>query len=242
MLLGLVGANNVTTPNTQYDLSADLVALRNPSDGSFVARTNTGTLTNNTATAGPAANGRDQAGAFGASSWIHFYFIWNGTTLATVSSLTAPPTGPTLPTGYTHWAYAGAVRYNATPVLLPTIFRGSLAALVVDDGGENRVLAAFGTSTTLATVACASVIPPNALMGHFRCVIQSSPTQARGIYLHTPGQPDVGQQFANAPAGSNFALANVLYPTDSAQNIQYKIDSGGGGIVDVIGYVMPNGG
>lgn len=236
-MMNLVGANNSGTPATQFDVSADLVVLRRPSDNNLVLRTATGTLTNNILSVG--SNGRDQVAAFVGGRWIHEWFIWDGTTLATLSSLSS--TAPTLPGAYTHQAYIGPVRYNATPVLLPTLFRGSLATLTVADGGENRVLAPFGTATTLTSVDCSAVIPPNALLGHFRCVIQSSAGEARGIYLHVPGQSDTGQQFCNAPAGLNFALANVLYPTDSSQRVEYKVDAGGGAILDVIGYVMPNG-
>jgi hypothetical protein len=118
-------------------------------------------LTNNIAVQG--ANGRDQAAAFGASSWIHFYFIWNGTTLATLSSLTAPPTGPTLPSGYTHWAYATTIRYNATPALVSSYVRGSWVltrALTV-------LVAASGPGTIPETVVDVSAaVPPNASAYH----------------------------------------------------------------------------
>ena len=160
-VVGLVGVNNAGTPNTQFDLDADVVTLHNPSDGSIAVRRNPGSITNNVSTAGPAANGRDQAGAFGASSWIHFYYIWNGTTLATVSSATAPTgaAGPVMPTGYTHWAYAGAVRYNATPLLVRTRFRGSWATYDI-------VVTALsaGTATVETSIDISALIPPNALM------------------------------------------------------------------------------
>jgi hypothetical protein len=155
-VLGLKGTNNATTPDTQFNLSADLVQLRNPADGTTVVLANTGTLTNNIAVQG--ANGRDQAAAFGASSWIHFYFIWNGTTLATLSSLSAPPTGPTLPSGYTHWGYAIPIRYNATPVLVRSYARGAW----VHYQSPPTVLS-NGTATTETAVSVSTVVPPNAL-------------------------------------------------------------------------------
>src|SRR5882724_7227456 len=99
---GLVGQNQAAAPNTKYEISADAVVLRNPTTGQTITKTSTGTLTNDTGVAGVTANGRDQAGAFSASSWIHFYFIVkaDGTGLATLSSAVAPPTGPTLPATY----------------------------------------------------------------------------------------------------------------------------------------------
>lgn len=155
---GLTGANNSAAPNTQYDLAADLVQLRAPAGGSIIVQTNTGTLTNDTATAGPAANGRDQAGAFSTAIFLHFYFIWNGTTLATLSSAVAPPTGPTLPSGYTHWAYAGAVRYNAGPALVKTRLKGSWAYYETPAAALNA-----GAATTETSVSVAALVPANAL-------------------------------------------------------------------------------
>lgn len=245
---GLVGVNNSGTPNTQFDLSADQVVLRNSSDGSIVVRSNTGVITNNISTAGSTANGRDQAGAFSSSSWIHLYFIWNGTTLATLSSTVAPPTGPTLPSGYTHWAYCGAVKYNATPVLLPTRFKGAAGYINVANGGENRVLNA-GTATTMTAIDCSGYIPPNSQQGIF-LILMAANAVAGGFFrafLRPTGSSETGQVIAatSEPAGVFSAgTAFCAYPTNSAQSIDYMIDTGSnfGLIVEVVGYVMPNGG
>ena len=101
-----------------------MVILTKLSDQSTVTRFNPGTITNNIALSGPVINGRDQSVGFPISLWVHFYWIWNGTTLATISSATPPPTGPVLPNGYTHWAYAGAVYQNAALQLVKTFIQG----------------------------------------------------------------------------------------------------------------------
>ena len=232
----LVGANNAGTPNTQFDYSADLVELRSSTDGSVVVRTNTGTLTNNTATAGPAANGRDQAGAFGASTWLHFYFIWNGTTLATLSSLTAPPTGPALPTGYTHWAYAGSIYYNATPLLVKTYWRGTWAYY------EARQAALTGgTANAETTVSLTTLVPPNALA-----------YKLAGVVGNTAGNSNLSIRVV---LGVNYATMScpnttprVGYFSDELPNIGqqffylFDVAPTGGADLDVRGYKMPNGG
>jgi hypothetical protein len=97
------GGNGLT-----YTLSAVAVALRN-SQNQIVVRSSTGNISCNAGNAGPVANGRDQFEAFPSSSMVHLYFIWNGSTLSTICSLTGPNLGPTLPSGYTHWAYASTV-------------------------------------------------------------------------------------------------------------------------------------
>jgi hypothetical protein len=125
--IGLVGLPNATTPLTKYDLAADAVTLRNVTDGSVVSRFVTGTLTNDLGLTGPAANGRDQSAAFTVSSWVYPYFIWNGTTLATLTSASA--TAPTLPSGYTHVVKAGALRWNASSNLIPTQIRNDYASI-----------------------------------------------------------------------------------------------------------------
>jgi hypothetical protein len=150
--------NNSSTPNTQFDLDADYITLRNPTTGHCFTIANPGSaITNNISTAGPAANGRDQAGAFSNSSWVHFYWIWNGTTLATISSATAPPTGPTLPSGYTHWAYAGAVYLDSGGALRRVRIMGNTAYY-------DSVLSASTVvnNTSESAVSVAAYVPPNA--------------------------------------------------------------------------------
>jgi len=53
-LRGFNGTNNAGTPNSKYDMVADLVVLRAPGGGLNV-QTNTGTLTNDVGLAGSAA-------------------------------------------------------------------------------------------------------------------------------------------------------------------------------------------
>lgn len=158
-VVGLVGQNDAVAPNTKYGFSANLVVLRDPADGSTVVRTNTGTLTCDLGTTG--ANGLD-TGVQAVSTWYHFYFIWNGTTLASLASTTAPPTGPSLPGGYTHWAYAGAIRSNASTQLAKTRMRGAWMTYET-----YQTLVTGGTATTETAVSTATVVPPNAEMVTF---------------------------------------------------------------------------
>lgn len=123
-VMGAKAVSNTTNPTFQIDMTADTIVLAN-SSGSTIVRRNPGTFTVNKNTAGPAANGRDQSAAFSASTFIHSYWIWNGTTLATILSASDPTVGPTLPSGYTHWAYHGAYHINAVGDLNSIYQRGS---------------------------------------------------------------------------------------------------------------------
>lgn len=159
-MYGIQGAQGVLgSPTTsQATFSASALNVFSPTLLTSVPLTNTGSIVNDITVAGPTANGRDQAGAFAAVSEVHFYFIWNGVAIATVSSLSPPPTGPTLPTGYTHWAYICAGMTSAS-VLRVCILRGSrvtLAPLVS--------AAAFSSiSTSQTNVSLTGIVPTTAL-------------------------------------------------------------------------------
>jgi hypothetical protein len=242
---GLTGANNATTPDTQFDLSAQLVQLRNPTDGTMVVRANTGTLTNNLVVQG--ANGRDQAAAFGASTWIHFYFIWDGTTLATLSSATAPPTGPTLPSGYTHWAYATTVRYNVTPVLVRSYVRGSWVLTQSLTG----LVAVGGAGTIPETVVDASAaVPPNASAYHVVVTMYLKPSGITGFNLRLRIVTGVEYALIRGAADTNIyggSGAGVILP-NVGQAFRYLLDVDQAVTVtdknvriDCLGYRVPNG-
>lgn len=235
---GLQGANNTATPLTQFDMSADQVALRNPTDNSISVRTNTGTLTNNTALAGPAANGRDVAAAFTGNTWLHFYFIWNGTTLATLSSTTAPPTGPALPTGYTSWAYAGFVRYGTGTggSLIRTRWRGTMMYYDVA-----TTVVSNGTAIIETTVSVASAVAPNATsMGLAVGLVN---TAVGSFFIRTVS----GQNFwptMEVPAGLSFNNWFQLELPNLSQQFffQFAAAPSSGATFSVINATMPNGG
>lgn len=149
----LVAQNNTGTPNTLMDMSAQSVTLKGTSITPSVTRFGVATVTNNIGLAGPAANGRDQAGAFGTTAEVHFYFIWNGTVMATISSLVAPPTGPTLPTGYTHWAYALSVRLNGTNLPQVRAFGRRVSYVTAQSMGTPNASTSFTYSTFVPAIA-----------------------------------------------------------------------------------------
>ena len=248
---GLVGVVNAVTPLTKYDLSADAVILKNPVNNTVV-RTAVTAITNDLGLAGPAANGRDIVGAFGVSSWVYLYFIWNGATLATVSSLTAPPTGPVLPTGYTHWCFATAVRWNAVSNIIPMRTQGNETWYDLADGGVNNVLGS-GVATAMTAIACSGFVPPNVVKGYFLASLSVSETVARfyTASFRPTGAANAGRAYItfllNEPAsGFTDGGSSTFYmPLGTSQQIDYKIiatPAAGGLTVTVLGFVLPNGG
>ena len=101
------------------------VAVLHDIDGNTITLTNLDE-TNNVGTAGPIAGGRDQSGAFSASSWIHFFFIYNPVTGDVSSLSSASPTAPTLPTGYTFFVRVGTAYFTSGSVLLLSYQMGDL--------------------------------------------------------------------------------------------------------------------
>lgn len=252
---GLVGINNSGTPNTQFDFTADFVALRDPTTGNVVVATNTGAITNNIALPAsgstPTANGCDQIKISGLTSrWVHFYWIWNGSTLATVASLTAPPTGPTLPSGYTHWAYIGAVRLNGSSQLVPTYLRGNKAYYQT-----RQLVVNSGAATTETAVDIAAFIPPNASTwtGTYS-QIKATATAGGVISFYTVLRIFTGVEWIleafDLSGLSNGSVAGFGGPTFEAPNIgqsfyYFSAISGGTSptvIIYVLGYGLPNGG
>lgn len=152
-LFGSLEQDSFTATNTTFTLSAKAVKVMSAA-ADTVLRNNPSNVTNDIGTAGPAANGRDQASAFASNSWIHFYWIWNGSTLASLSSLSA--TAPTMPSGYTHKCYAGAVRYR-TSALDYVFVRGSK---VYYREMQTVIVAATEITETLAVFT--TFVPPNA--------------------------------------------------------------------------------
>jgi hypothetical protein len=242
----LVGANNAGTPNTKYDLtSADLITFRNPTTGGTNVVAAQGLLTCDLTVQG--RNGRDQAGALATSAFVHLYYTWDGTTVATRASQSAPPTGPTLANGEIAWAYAGAV-FNATgPALVKTRMRGSVMWY------ETRQAAlSSGAATVETSVSLAAFIPPNALEwdGAWNAVFATTGASdgaavfnlrfVSGSDFIAPGLEGIG-----GPHGNNYH-ANFRMP-NQGQNFFYLWSSlnvvGSQALtVYVDGYKIPNGG
>lgn len=247
--LGCDCKNNASTPNTQFDLNAMAVVLRS-SAGGIVVRWNPGAITNNVSTAGSIANGRDQAGSFSAGSWIHFYWIWNPTTatLATLSSATAPPTGPTLPSGYTYWVYAGAVRFNGSSQLVKTRILGDFAFY---ETAQATSLAASTPATSETTISLSTLIPPNALSSALEAYLGVTATAGGGVN-HTIAfrvvtgstlktiQVTTAVASTTDSANGDFELPNVsqqfFYLASNNTNVNSEALT-----VNVRGYRVPNG-
>src|SRR3989304_1118942 len=101
----------------------------------------------------PGANGLDTGAQ--TTAFYNLYYIWNGTTLATVASLADASAGPSLPSGYTFWAWATTIRSTAS--LANSYVRGCQVYWQ-----EARQLIINSTGTGETTVSVATLTAPNA--------------------------------------------------------------------------------
>jgi hypothetical protein len=120
--------NNSGTPNTKADITVSGLAILVNSSGYAQYVTAPGTVTCNFATTG--ANGMD-TGGLSASAPVYIYGIYNPSTAtwATVGSLTAPPTGPSLPSGYTFQVHLGEMMVDGSTHLRSTIQTGKRVSI-----------------------------------------------------------------------------------------------------------------
>lgn len=178
---GLTGANNAGTPNTKLDLAYSEVVLRNSSGNIILAVS--GSFTVDAGAAGPILNGRDQAGAFSASQFLHFYAIaGSGQTTGGLVSTVAPTTvtGPTLPSGYTHWAYLTSVRWDGSSHLLAVFVRG-------DTVSYSTIQAPLinGSATAETAITINTLVPASALGFVINVVSFGGTTDGSGALIST---------------------------------------------------------
>jgi hypothetical protein len=256
---GFVGMNNPTTPNSQFDLRADYIVTRNPSNGIIKVIDLHGfpTLfdTNNINTSGPVAGGRDQSGAFGNNTWIHFYYIQkDDNTFATISSLNEPEDGPNLPSGYAYWTYACSVRKNNSGNLMRMNYYGSRGMYDGTNVTSSLRVLENGVATTFTAVDLSGLVPPFTRRAHLLAVvfarINAGAPAPLFIRLQVPG--GLGEMAAAGvqclDTTNTFVEGSVGEWAIIDQEILYRLDSGGatvatgGAFLDVYGFTVPNGG
>lgn len=242
---GLRGSRHATT--TKYTLSSAQYVVLTNSAGDSVLRIAPSSLTLDATVSGPIANGRDQAGAF-SNQWVNIYYIWNGTTLALIGSLANPPTGPTLPSGYTHFAYATSIYYT-------TAFHDAYVF-------GNRVHIDVGAITALTSTSVASIgslttfVPPIATHAFGYASLSGSATGGGSLYMElkilarstTPFVPSCSlYAYLTGIATSTQLFGQRVFETPllTSQTVYYVITVTSGtspsASVMITGYRVPNG-
>lgn len=192
------------------------------------------------------ANGRDQAGNFNAQ-WVHAYAIWGlGPGLKCIAS--ASVTAPTLPAGYTEYAYLSPIRVSASNNVLVTFYmRGDR---VVWPHNIATIGPGVGTSINASTAYPMTNLsvytPPNGLLWYARIILtairtggggytfsatmrdDNNGTQFEQNYHVSNGNPGVAQgntaRYTLPITGGNFSLVTDAACTWQANTAYFACD------------------
>ena len=253
---GLRGVNTPSFTTTRFDLQADWILFKHATGADLpVLLAQPTTLTCNLGLAGPIANGRDQLVSFTGPTWVYLYFIWNGSVKATTASLVPPPTGPILPTGYTHWALATTLLI-LTGVGGPIVQCFARGSWVYFREAQAVAFAAFtSTPGSPVTVNHSGFAPPHALAALLMAQLRVDPGSIVSpvewqLRIGPPGATS-SYLYANVWCLPSFAAMNAVsgvMPNVGQQYIYQPVQiSGPAGStaslnIHQTGYSVPNGG
>lgn len=207
----LIITNNTATPNSQVDIDADEIVLKDSDGRAYLA--SAVNLTVNIAASG--ANGLD-TGSEAISTWYYLWVIYDGTTVAGLLSTSS--TAPTLPSGYTYKALMGAIYNDGSSNFIKILQHG------------NRVNSVWATVTSTiptasyVSISLAAYVPSNArsVLGTVYGVASSSNTLAG---YHAPSGADdlaiISRWFAGSGSSSGGSF-EIQVPIITAQTIYYK--------------------
>lgn len=240
-------AGTFTAAASTIALTADYVWLRDPVAKTTLLRAALNATLNLT-TAGPAVNGRDQAGNLGPNAWVYIYAIWNGTTLGLIASASTPATGPTLPSGYTHWAFLTALRVGGTAnqwlnsgrVLGRTVYLETSVGVLVN-----------GNATAETAISLAAAVPIASVAPRWFAVMvalyqDTTVNVARGMQLRLTAGGGTFYQIilTTQVANINMRLDIPIFVPNVAQNVYYLWDAATGtrnASLFITGYDVLNG-
>ena len=214
MVLGLVAANNVATPDTKIDVSALYAILSSFSGGNGI-HTNVAVTINATVVG---VNGID-AGALAASTWYNLWLISTGTTISGLISLSA--TAPTLPAGYFYSTRVGAVRTDSSSKFYRTIQKGRTTQYVAAQttntttyplliSGASGNVSANYSMTAVNVTGTNGYAPPTAIaakmqLSNFSAGSMAGPNNNFGVIGASAGPPQ------GPPIVANSALVNQMF-------------------------------
>lgn len=244
----LLGANNSGVPTSKMDFSFSECVLRDAT-GATRFQINKSFTVDLTVTG---ANGRDQTAVFPASNFIHFYTIDGAAVpVAGIASLADPTaaTGPSLPAGYTHWAYVFSARWNASSQLVPIFVRGNRVFYSTFQDALFR-----GDKQVETAASVASFVPSCAseyfLNNHISMDVNGF-VAADLVLRFSTGADHFRQQIVGSTAGSAAGGSTTPMPNVN-QNFYYLFQDAAGtfaanlralnATIRVQSYIVPNGG
>lgn len=207
----------------KYTATSLVVSTSNTTETMILKAVN---VSPNKTTSGPAANGRDQSGAFGNNVWAYEYVIckddYPTSPEAGLWSLSA--TAPTLPSGYRFFALVHQANTKGSGFVIHT---GVNRTVVYQEPATDCRPLSSGSATTNTSIDCSGSIPPQSMLGIFGGLYQNT-TSNLDCYFHPVNADLTTNVFIRSQAGSTL-LANFFeMATASDQTIKYKNSAGGG--------------
>lgn len=212
-----VGLRAIFVSASVVNIAADRFVVSNGTSNTVLSNVS---VSPNVSTAGPAANGRDQAGAFTTESWIYGHVIYNGSTTAGLWS--ASDTSPTLPSGYTYAGLGTIARYVGGNTVRDFVQIGRTVRYYQ---GFHTILSG-GTATTWTAVSASSFIPPRARIGHFNAAWLN--TSSVGQILYVGGDNNQIEAEIVGPTIGSYVYQQFSCNTNSSQQIYYYVSLGTG--------------
>lgn len=161
---GLSIVNNVATPSTKIDISFQQAALVSATGTPAFLGILSATIDLTTGTVTSTANGMDGESR-PASGWVYLYAISTGSGMAGLGTTTSPLSGPpTLPAGYTYYAYLGAMRCDGSSNLLRSKQLGAGTAYTPVTASNTTIPPQMATGAVAGNTAIAvgAFVPPTA--------------------------------------------------------------------------------
>lgn len=238
---GLSITNNAGTPSTKIDVTFTRACLVSAvgapvfiASGSFTIDLTLGTVTS-------AANGMDGE-ARPTSGWVYLYAISTGSGSAGLGTTTSPLAGPpTLPAGYSFYAYIGAMRCDGSQNLMRTKQLGTKAQYTIVAATNTAAMPTMtsGSAALWTAVATGAFVPATA--SHIKgSLLNASPGNNTGgavasnnAYTATTAAP---VSFVNS-TGTTFGSLMLPFEIElESSNIYYTSTSGSASTLFALGW------
>jgi hypothetical protein len=221
--------------NSTVDIDADMVALRATTLATQwygVSNIHYATSVNLTADiTASGANGLDTGSeSSGSATWYYIYVIYNGSTVASLLSLSN--SSPTMPSGYTHRALVGAVLNNASDNFDDFDQLGRDAWWTSRKAGLNN-----GSSLTYASVDLSDIVPATAKAVYIELFLNTSGgSGTMTASVSWDGTNAHGRAWTHQSAPANQYNAMIL-PLVTAQTLWYLVDDTNADLdINVVGW------
>lgn len=224
--------------NTTVGVTADSVALTSTSATGVVVTSISLSLVSSAS----GVNGLD-TGSLAASTWYYIFVIYNGTTTASLMSLS--PTVPILPAGYTFFARVGALITDGSEDIIGFTQKGRTVQYTVGSNLGQLPQMITGTSGSITTptwtpVAVGGFVPPTA--AKIRVALWNNPGTSQGSMVAPNPSYGAYTSTTNPPplmyilTGGGDIPVITLFADMVLESANIYYASGGGGLLQASGW------